>query len=66
MSSKAQDPGRDRINQREAAALIGRTPEWLQLRERRGTAPASFREGRERVYSRAGVLAWARKEGLLP
>ena len=66
MAAQCANDDHDRINQRGAASLIGRSVRFIQLRERRGTAPASFREGRERVYSRAGVLAWARKEGLLP
>jgi len=56
----------DRISQREAAALLGRHPHYLQRRDKRGAGPASVKQGRERIYSRAGVLAWAREQGLLP
>lgn len=59
-----RDP--DRITQREAAKLCNRTPEWLQIKERTGTGPASVKQGRERIYSRANVLQWAREQGLLP
>ena len=66
MQTTQANSDHDRLNQRGAASLIGRSVRFIQYRERTGTAPASTRVGRERIYSRAGVLAWARKEGLLP
>lgn len=62
-SNKATD--QDRITQREAAAIIGRHARYLQRRDKDGSGPASIRKGNKRIYSRAGVLAWARAEGLL-
>lgn len=55
----------DRITQREAAAIIGRHARYLQRRDKQGTGPASIKQGNKRFYSRAGVLAWARAQGLM-
>jgi hypothetical protein len=62
---KANDT-RDRLNQRGVASVLGRSVRFVQYRERTGAAPPSVKQGRERIYSRAGVLAWARAQGLLP
>lgn len=50
--------GGESLNHRDAAAYMGRTPEWLRLQNKAGTAPPSIKVGRERRYLRVHLDAW--------
>lgn len=48
----------ERLNQRQAAAYLGRTSEWLRLRRHAGDGPPFTVHGREKFYLRADLDAW--------
>jgi len=51
----------DSLNHKAAAAYLDRTPEWLRLQNKAGTAPPSVRVGRERRYLKTDLDAWLAK-----
>lgn len=51
------------LNLKDAAAYLKRTPEWLRLQNKAGTAPPSIKVGRERRYLKADLDAWLAQRG---
>lgn len=51
----------DYLNQREAAAYLGCTSEWLRRLRHAGEGPASVEVGRQRRYAVATLDAWMAK-----